>query len=68
MIAESFDTGESVSLQSLKAKGLIDDNAEHIRIFSKGNLIKPLKIEADEFSNAAKEVIKLSGGEIVERK
>ena len=68
LIAESFDTGESVSLQSLKAKGLIDDNAEHIRIFSKGNLIKPLKIEADEFSNAAKEVIKLSGGEIVERK
>ena len=68
LIAENFSSNEKVSLQALKSKGLVDENAEYVRIFTKGNLVKPLKIEADEFSNAAKEVIKLSGGEAVEKR
>lgn len=67
LIADNFNSNEKVSIESLKNKGLIDENAEHIRIFTKGNLVKPLRIEADEFSNAAKEVIKLSGGEVIEK-
>ena len=67
LIAANFNSNERVSIESLKNKGLIDENAEHIRIFTKGNLVKPLRIEADEFSNAAKEVIKLSGGEVIEK-
>lgn len=67
LIAAHFNSYETVNIQSLKDKGLINADAEHVKIFTKGNLIKPLKIEADEFSNAAKEIIKLSGGEMIEK-
>ena len=64
LIAESFKSSELVNLNSLKQKGLVNENTEYIKILTKGNLTKPLTIEANEFSNAAKDIIKLSGGEI----
>ena len=66
IIAQNFKSGEIVNLQSLKNKGLINENTEYIKILSKGNLSKPLTIEANEFSNSARCVVELSGGEIKE--
>ena len=63
VIADNFKSGETVNLNALKAKGLVDESTEYIKILTKGNLTKPLTIEANEFSNAAKEVVELSGGE-----
>jgi hypothetical protein len=63
-ISASFESGEIVNLQSLKNKGLVDENTEYIKILAKGNLIKPLTVEANEFSNAAKNIVELSGGKI----
>ena len=64
MIAENFKSNEIVNIDSLKQKGLVREDAEYIKILTKGNLTKPLIIEANEFSNAAKDIVKLSGGEI----
>ena len=64
VITENFKSGEVVNLQALKQKGLVDENTEYIKILTKGNLTKPLIIEANEFSNAAKDIVELSGGEI----
>lgn len=64
LISESFKSTEVVNIQSLKQKGLVSEDVEYIKILTKGNLTKPLIIEANEFSNAAKDIVKLSGGEI----
>lgn len=64
LISESFKAGEIVNLQALKQKGIVDDNTEYIKILTKGNLTKPLTIEANEFSRAAKDIVELSGGEV----
>ncbi|MBE6534902.1 MAG: hypothetical protein E7678_08080, partial [Ruminococcaceae bacterium] len=66
VIAQNFKSGELVTLESLKEKGLVSENTEYIKILTKGNLTKPLKIEANEFSNAAKDIVTLSGGEFTE--
>lgn len=64
VITKNFKSGETVDITTLKQKGLIDENVEYIKILTNGSLTKPFKIEANEFSNAAREVIELSGGEI----
>ena len=63
LIAENFRSTETVTLQALKEKGLVDESTQYIKILTKGNLTKPLTIEANEFSNAAKNIVELSGGE-----
>lgn len=68
VIAKNFKSGETVNLNSLKEKGLVGENTQSIKILSKGNLTKPLVIEADEFSNAAKDALEISGGEAIEIK
>lgn len=64
VITENFKSGDLVNLQALKQKGLVDESTEYIKILTKGNLTKPLTIEANEFSNAAKDIVELSGGEV----
>lgn len=66
VIADNFKAGELVNLQALKKKGLVDESTEYIKILTKGNLTKPLTVEANEFSNAAKDILELSGGEAKE--
>ena len=41
---------------------------KYIKILTNGSLTKPLIIEANEFSNAAKDILELSGGEAREIK
>ena len=61
-IAENFKSGDTVTLTDLIAKGIVAEDVDYIKILTKGNLTKPLTIEANEFSNAAIDVLKLSGG------
>lgn len=62
-IAKSFSSNETVNMQSLKSKGLVASNVKCVKILAKGSLTKPLRIEANEFSEAAKQIIELSGGQ-----
>ena len=68
LINASFKSGETVNLNTLKQKGLVDENTKYIKILTNGSLTKPLIIEANEFSNAAKDILELSGGEAREIK
>ena len=67
-IARNFNAGETVNMQTLKRKGLIAKDAKSVKILAKGRLTKPLRVEANEFSTAAKKILELSGGEAKEIK
>ena len=67
-IADNFDSGETVNMETLKYKGLVSNDAEYVKILAKGKLTKPLRIEANEFSTAAKKILEMSGGEAKEIK
>ena len=67
-IAKNFDSGETVNIETLKYKGLVDKDAKSVKILAKGRLTKPLRVEANEFSTAAKKILELSGGEAKEIK
>ena len=58
-----FAEGETVSAESLKAKGLIKGQVE-AKILADGELAKKLVIEGVKVSAAAAEKIKAGGGEV----
>ena len=68
-ISEAFDADETVSLDSLKQKGLIPKSARAVKILARGSLNKPLTVIAQDFSTSAVKMITLTGGHamLVER-
>ncbi|MDX1963738.1 MAG: 50S ribosomal protein L15 [Pirellulales bacterium] len=65
-IEKLFETGEEVTIATLKAKGLANGRFDFLKILSQGNLTKKLKFYAHKYSAAAREKISQAGGEIVE--
>jgi large subunit ribosomal protein L15 len=57
-----FDTGEAVTLEALKAKGLATRKEIPVKILAKGELSKPLTVHAHAFSAKAREAIEAAGG------
>ncbi len=64
-ISENFSAGEVVNLQSLQEKNLIGKNVNYLKILARGNLDKPLIVEANEFSIDAIKMILLVGGTVI---
>ncbi len=64
-VSENFEAGETVDLEALKAKGLINDNAGRLKILAAGTLNKPLIFKADAFSVQAIKMITLTGGHAI---
>ena len=60
-----FSDGDTVSLEDLKAKGIIPRAAKRYKVLADGTLNKALVVEADEFSPTAKEKILAAGGQAV---
>ena len=58
-----FADGETVSAETLKAKGLIKGQVE-AKILSDGEISKKLAVEGVKISAAAAEKIKAAGGEV----
>ncbi len=67
-IADNFEAGETVNMETLKYKGLVSKDADYVKILAKGKLTKPLRVEANEFSTAARKILEMSGGEAKEIK
>ena len=63
-ISEAFEAGSIVDINSLKDKGLIDENVCYVKVLARGTLDKPLKIFANSFSLSAVKMIALTGGEV----
>ena len=65
MLDEIFASGEKVTLEALKAKGIISNAAKRYKVLADGELTKALTVEADEFSPVAKTKILAAGGHVV---
>ena len=61
-INDAFSAGDTVTIESLKEKGLIPSKAQRVKILANGKLDKSLDIEADSFSVQAVKMITLTGG------
>jgi large subunit ribosomal protein L15 len=57
-----FEPGEEVTVDSLKAKGLIRNTRVDVKILGSGDLTKKLSVTAHRFSQAAREKIEAAGG------
>ena len=66
-LEEHFDTGETVSLKTLLAKGLIGKTTS-VKILGDGELTKKLEISKEvKVSKSAKEAIEKAGGKLATR-
>ncbi len=63
-IDQTFDNDEVVSLETLKAKGVIKGKDVKAKILSNGDLTKKVTVEGLKCSKAAEEKIKSAGGQI----
>jgi large subunit ribosomal protein L15 len=59
---ERFD--DSVTVESLRAAGLIGTLQRPVKVLGTGDLAKALKVEAHAFSKSAKEKIEAAGGSV----
>ena len=65
LVGRHFSAGEIVSLNTLKAKGLISSKAGYVKILGRGRLDKPLTVMAQNFSASAVKMIVLTGGSAI---
>jgi large subunit ribosomal protein L15 len=64
VLQENFKSGEVVSMESLKEKGLIANRTEAVKILGNGELKKKIVVEALPMSKSAQEKIISAGGTI----
>ena len=57
-----FDSGDSVTLETLHSHGLCTKKGVPVKVLAKGEITKPLTVHAHKFSAAAKEAIEAAGG------
>ena len=65
VIARYFAAGETVTLNSLKKKGLLPHAVGHVKVLARGRLDKPLTVMAQGFSASAVKMIVLTGGKAI---
>ena len=59
---DKFEDGETVNLETLKAKGIIKKALDGLKVLGNGEISKKLTVEAKVFSATAKEKIEAAGG------
>jgi large subunit ribosomal protein L15 len=57
-----FESGASVTPESLKAAGLATRRGIPVKVLAKGSISKPLTVQAHGFSKTAQEAIEAAGG------
>jgi large subunit ribosomal protein L15 len=57
-----FESGASVTLETMNAKGLATRKGVPVKVLAKGELTKPLTVQAHGFSKTAREQIEAAGG------
>ena len=62
---ECFDANAKVDREQLLKAGLIRRNADTVKILGDGDIGKALTVEANRFSESAKEKIEAAGGKAV---
>ncbi len=64
VLEEEFKAGETVSLESLKGKGLVRKRTENVKILGNGEISKKLKISDLPISEVARDKILAAGGSV----
>ena len=64
---EVFDAGSQINAQLLREKGLISGKFDGLKILGRGEITKKLTVEADKFSESARQKIEQAGGSVVVR-
>jgi large subunit ribosomal protein L15 len=64
---EVFDAGSQINEQLLREKGLISGKFDGLKILGRGEITKKLTVEADKFSESARQNIEQAGGSVVVR-
>lgn len=64
-IDKVFAKGQTVTIATLKAKGLVPQSAGRVKILADGILRKPLIVKAESFSVQAVKMIELTGGTVI---
>ncbi len=57
-----FESGDAVTLEAMKAKGLGTRNGVAVKVLARGEISKPLTVHAHAFSKTAREKIEVAGG------
>ncbi|MBV8640196.1 MAG: 50S ribosomal protein L15 [Verrucomicrobia bacterium] len=64
---QQFEDGTHVTEQLLRQKGLINGSFDGLKILGRGELTRKLTVEADKFSETARQGIEKAGGSVVIR-
>ena len=64
---EQFEEGAHVTEQLLREKGLVNGRFDGLKILGRGELTKKLTVEADKFSETARQGIEKAGGSVIIR-
>jgi large subunit ribosomal protein L15 len=64
---EHFEAGMHVTEQLLREKGLVNGTFDGLKILGRGELTKKLTVEADKFSETARQGIEKAGGSVIIR-
>ena len=64
---EQFEAGTHVTEQLLREKGLVNGTFDGLKILGRGELTKKLTVEADKFSETARQGIERAGGSVIIR-
>jgi large subunit ribosomal protein L15 len=64
---QQFEDGTHVTEQLLRQKGLINGSFDGLKILGRGELTRKLTVEADKFSETARQGIEKAGGSAVIR-
>jgi large subunit ribosomal protein L15 len=64
---EVFEAGSQINEQILREKGLVNGKIDGVKILGRGELTKKLTVEANKFSESARQKIEQAGGSVVVR-
>jgi large subunit ribosomal protein L15 len=61
-LAERFDAGSEITVDTLREQGLVRKGARKIKVLARGDIAKALTVHAHKFSGKAAEKIAAAGG------
>ena len=64
-LSKEFNDGDTVDLEALKAKGLVEKKTKSVKVLARGTIDKALTVKAGEFSETALKMIVLTGGKAI---
>lgn len=64
LLESVFESGDTVSVTTLREKGIGKTRFDALKILGDGELTKKLVVHAEKFSRSAEEKIKAAGGEV----